>query len=271
MKYLLPVLLFLVSCSTVNQTQDTAPITTGSGVLTGDGSSVPAVNPTCPAVLPVGCPTKGTYQAVDISEPMKELLANQLKCSGIDTIIRYYDWPGHETIKGKIPLPGELLLIKKYGFKILFVFQHNNGNINTFKDSSRPAKDFDSISQIANVYGQPKGTGVYVGVDGDFGSKDEQVAVKNYFSALAPKLRGAGFRVGMYGGGASCVTLQAAKLIDLPCWIAASSWGWTGTKAALDTNNFGLKQKVNQTCMGQGMDYNTVNPKTPDVGQWSLQ
>ena len=228
MKSLIPLLLLLAGCTSYEQselkssTEVSTSVSTTTTVSTSTSTSI-SILPVCPAKTPTGCPEKGAYQAADISYAVNAKLLNQLKCSGIDTIIRYYDWPGQESLKGKIPKDDEIALIKKYGFKILFVFQHYNQNFSTFTDSSRPAKDVAAILQLTKKFGQPKGSGIYVGVDGDFGSSSQLASVRTYFGSVAPKLREAGFKVGMYGGGANCTSLQKAGLIDLPRWIAASS------------------------------------------------
>lgn len=258
-----------VSPSTETKTVKATSTVTATSTSTGTSTSVSVG--VCPKVLPAGCPEPGVYQALDIAGPVSQKLLDAAKCAGIHTIIRYYDWPGAETIKGKIPLAGEMALIKKNGFKVLFVFQHSNNKFSTFQSADRPAQDAAAILKLAKQFGQPEGSGIYVGVDGDFYSASELATVRGYFSKLAPKLREAGFKVGMYGSGANCTSLQGAKLVDLPCWIAASSWGWSGTKAALAAGNYGLKQKVNQSCVGHGLDYNVINPKYKDViGQWSI-
>lgn len=261
--------ILLASCTTIEPSGKIPepPVVTSTSVNTSTSTSVSTI-PACPAIAPAGCPVKGAYQAIDISEAVTRKLLEAAKCAGIHTVIRYYDWPGQETIKGKIPTVEEMGLILVYGFNVLFVFQHNNGSYSTFQDATRPAKDVAAILSLAEKFGQPKGSGVYIGVDADFGSTAEKETIKKYFAAISPKLREAGFKVGMYGGGANCTNLQAAKLIDLPCWIAASSWGWTGTTDVLAAGNYGLKQKVNQFCMSQSLDYNSINPNHSEVGAW---
>ena len=244
-------------------------VTTNTEVSTATSTEV-KILPVCQSKIPAGCPKVGEYYAIDMAVAATDKLLDTLSCAGIKTIIRYYDWPGQESLKGKIPLADEIERIKKRGFKMLFVFQHFNSSFSTFQDSKRPAKDVSAILELAKRFKQPKGTGIYVGVDGDFGTVSQQTAIRKYFEGVSKPLREAGFKVGMYGGGANCVSLQKAGLIDLPCWIAASSWKWTGTKDVLDAGNFGLKQKVNQSCEGKSLDYNSISAKNTDIGDWHL-
>jgi hypothetical protein len=187
-----------------------------------------------------------------------------MACLGVKTIGRYYDWPGQETIKGKIPSDAEVKIINAMGFQRLHVFQHNNSSLATFT-AARGKIDAGKSLELAKKWGQPKGSAVYFGVDGDFPSAKPI----EYFKAAAPIIRAAGYRVGMYGSGGNCEDLKKAGLVDKDlCWIAASSWGWRGTKAILAKGTgFALKQKVNQKCMGKSLDYNTV--MISDFGQWS--
>lgn len=271
MRFLFPVmaafLFFSLMIMSGCTQQPAAPVSTSTSVATATSTDV-SIIPVCPPVAPKGCPEKGVYQAVDVSEAVTPKLLDAVKCAGVHTIIRYYDWPGHESLAGKIPTDAEFKLIKQYGFNVLFVFQHYNQNFSTFTDPTRPEKDIAAIMALAKKFGQPKGSGIYIGVDGDFYTKDQMAAVKKYFGAISPALQKAGFKVGMYGGGANCLSLRTNGSTDLPCWIAASSWGWSMTKQVLAANDYGMKQKVNQMCAGVSLDYNTINPKYTDVGQW---
>ena len=98
--------------------------------------------------------------------------------------------------------------------------------------------------------------------------------MRGYFQAITPSLRKAGYRVGMYGSGANCLSLRDAGLIDRSangkplCWISGSS-RWSRTKEVLASGQYVLHQKVNQSCSGRNLDYNTVT--SADFGQWRLQ
>ena len=222
----------------------------------------------CDAILKAdpGCPRLGQYHAVDLATYVDRKLAEVLACVGVKTVIRYYDWPGQETIKGKMPTAAEMALLKEFGFDHLRVFQHNNSKLATFTAARGVIDANHSIAQ-ARAAGATPGRAIYFGADGDF--KPEEIMA--YFKAAAPLVRKAGFRVGMYGSGGNCEALKKAGLVDgVLCMIAASSWGWRGTKDILAKNaGFSLRQKVNQKCAGKSLDYNVA--LVQDFGQWGLK
>lgn len=272
-------LLLLVGCSTQqvtlpehDQKQATeSPAAPSPGApKEGDGTQA------APATIPIGstknftgCPAKGQYKAIDMAIAADQTFLNTIRELGFETVIRYYDWPGQESLKGKIPRPEEMALLKKNGLKFMGVFQHFNSSLSSFT-SARGEIDAGKVLGLAKQWKQPKGSAVYFGVDGDFHSAADQAKVKSYFAAAAPLIRAAGFRVGMYGSGTNCKMLKAAKLVDGDlCWIAASSWGWSGTKQILAENRgFALKQKVNQKCGGKSVDFNEV--MIEDFGAWTI-
>ena len=218
------------------------------------------------------CFPVGQYKAIDIAQPTDTKFLYTMRQHGVETIIRYYDW-AQESIKGKTPKAEELAVIKAAGLKFMAVFQHYNSSYSTFTDPKRPAIDLKRILELAKLWDQPQGSGVYIGVDGDFWTTEQKSAVRNYFRPISDGLRKAGFRVGMYGSGANCLSLAAAGLIDKTgdkpwCWIAASAHGWSGTKDVLASGKYVLAQKVNQKCAGKSLDYNIVNAE--DFGAWAL-
>lgn len=229
----------------------------------------------CAAILKkatAGCPAPGKYGAIDLVAKIDRGLAELAACSGIHTFMKYYDYQGerpwHETIKGKVPTAEEFAVLKEFGFSFAGVFQHNNNQAATFT-AARGKEDATQALRLAAKWGQPGGTGIYFGVDGDFKPPIE------YFRAAAATVRAGGYRIGMYGSGGNCKALKAAGLVDGNlCMIAASSWAWNGTKKILEEGaGFALKQKVDirgsQVCLGKSLDYNEV--MQPDFGQWRVQ
>ena len=212
-----------------------------------------------------GCPAKGEYTAIDLAEAADDTFLRTIKSLGFETVIRYYGWPGQESLKGKIPKDDEMARIRAAGFKFMAVFQHFNSSLSTFT-TERGVIDAGKALGLAARWKQPKGSAIYFGVDGDFDSAKPIT----YFKAAAPIVRAAGFRVGMYGSGGNCEALKKAGLIDGDlCWIAASSWGWGGTKAILAKGTgYALAQKVDQNCGGKSVDFNKV--LIPDFGQWTI-
>ena len=256
-------------CSTVPATTPTSPEAPQSPPKVPTPSTpapTPAPGPiTKPsAELLKGCPAPGEYQAFDMATYSDQKFLDTMRYLGMTTAIRYYDWVA-ETIKGKTPTLAEMALFKKNGFNFLGVFQHNSNQTATFT-AARGKIDAARILELAKLWGQPKGSAVYLGVDGDF---ETHIPVP-YFKVAAPILRAAGFRVGMYGSGANCKNLKALGLVDGNlCMIAASSWGWRGTKAILaEGKGYVIAQKVNQRCGGKSIDFDKL--LVPDVGQWKI-
>ena len=304
MKYIIPLLLALASCTQQpipNQLTGTSTSTStticppGSFTksLNADGSVVCETIPTLPpsggngsipsekppARVPTaaelkGCPAKGDYQAFDRVGYSDQKFVDVMRHLGMDKVaIRYYDWIGQESLSGKIPTDAEMDVYKKNGIAFVGVFQHFNSSLSTFESSSRPAKDVGEVLKLAAKWKQPKDSAVYFGYDGDF----TYAQVKSYAEKVAKGIRAAGFRVGMYGNGHICEELAKAGLIDRSkdahkkplCFIAASAHGWRGTKDILKTKNYVIEQKVNQTCAGKSIDFDKLLAQ--DVGQWSIQ
>lgn len=280
MKNILIALLLLAGCTVKEQSAITTVTTTATETKVATATAtevkvqpapVPVVQLDCNKILKgieSTCPRAGEYQAVDLATYTDQRFLDVGRCLGWKTIIRYYDWK-QESIKGKTPTAEELKRIKASGFDFMAVFQHLNSSYSTFTNKARPAIDLARILELAKLWGQPKGSAVYIGVDGDFYTEEQKAAVRSYFKGITPGLRAAGFKVGMYGSGANCLSLKSAGLIDGDlCWIAASAHGWSGTKQVLASGKYSLAQKVNQKCGGKSLDYNKA--QLADFGQWKL-
>jgi hypothetical protein len=247
-------------------------------VITADGKLHCQDYPKPPARTPTaaeltGCPKPGEYQAFDRVGYSDQKFVDVMRHVGMDQIaIRYYDWK-NESLAGKTPTAAELAVYKANGIPVVMVFQHLNNREATFKDASRPATDANRTLELARQWKQPKGSAIYFGYDGDF----EYSVIKSYATKVAKIVRDAGYRVGMYGGGANCAALVKDGLVDKSkdkeakplCFIAASSWGWRGTKDMIATKNYVIHQKVNMKCAGKSIDFDKLLAK--DVGQWSVQ
>ncbi len=230
-----------------------------------------------------GCPADGhKYKVWDMATQPDRWLLDVMACRGFKGVVRYFDWYGNESLKGKIPTPAEMALYKEYGFDIALVFQHNNRPYSTFADTAgqdRYNRDPKEILMQAAMWKMPKGRVVYLGVDSDDHWKDPgMAAVRKYFAKICPKLRAAGYTCGMYGPGNTCKKLLADGMIDknadgIPyCWMPGAT-GWNGVKDVLASGKYTLAQKVNFKCSGSGegknIDYNIQN--TADWGQWKVQ
>jgi Domain of unknown function (DUF1906) len=83
------------------------------------------------------------------------------------------------------------------------------------------------------------------------------------------------FKIGAYGSGLVCEHLMTQKLVDY-CWLSQSQ-GWPGFQKFYASGKWSMVQKMTTRCKVlrfQGaeklnFDFNRVNPKMSDYGQWS--
>lgn len=219
-----------------------------------------------PTNLEEACPAPGVFEAVDLSQYCTQRFLDTMKYLGVKTIIRYYDIPGSATLREKIPTAAELALIKKNGFKLCGVFQHNNSKLASFT-AARGKSDAHTAIQLAAKWGQPLGSGIYFGVDFDPMPK-EFPAVMAYAAEFSKVAKGAGFRVGAYGSGYTLENLLAAGYIELS-WLSMST-GFLRSKEFAASNRWHLKQVKDRVCGGLDCDFDYVNSRYPDFGQWNL-
>lgn len=227
----------------------------------------PTPSPGKPVKLEATCPAPGVFAAVDLSQYATQRFLDTMKFLGVKTIIRYFDWPGSPTLKQKIPTTAELALIKANGFQFCGVFQHNNSKLPSFT-AARGKHDAGVALELAKKWGQPKGAAIYFGVDFDPSQAEIARQVMAYSGEFSKLVRQAGFRVGAYGSGLTLESLTTAGHIDLT-WLSMST-GFRGTKAFSASGKWNLKQVKDRDCGGINCDFNFVNPKKPDFGQWSL-
>ena len=226
------------------------------------------------------------YVAIDASEQLDETFLQKIKAIGIDSVIRYYDW-SNETLPGKTLTMRELRLIAKLDMSVAVVFQHLNDCLCTFMTKGRGARDAKRALELARTFAQPAGSAIYFGVDGvdaqflgllrgtampagdPEARKFVQRYVRTYFEEVAQSMKGAGYKIGVYGSGLVCSILQDAKLVDY-CWLAnATSWpGYVDFEA---TKRWVLKQHLptrKGDCFGVEVDLTPGNAATVDFGQW---
>ena len=117
------------------------------------------------------CAAHPGLSVVNSSIPLTEVQAEKAQALdvltqfGVNTIIRYYDHDA-ETIACKTLLPEESDEILAKGFSIAVVFQHNNGDPETFFSKVRGEEDAKRSLALAAANGQPYGSAIYFGVDG---------------------------------------------------------------------------------------------------------
>lgn len=219
-----------------------------------------------PAVLESTCPKPGVFQAVDLSQPVTQRFLDTMKYLQVETVCRYFDHV-NETIRKKTITKAEAESIKAAGLKRCVVFQHNNSKLATFKDTARGKADALRSIELAKLISMPtdKTATIYFGVDFDVSVAD-LVFVKQYFSAAAPLIRAAGFRVGVYGSGRTLQFLKDQGLAD-DFWLSMST-GFGGTAAFNSSGQWNMKQTLDRDCGGINVDFDYVNPTRKDFGRF---
>ena len=232
------------------------------------------------------CEAGKGYVAADTAQQVNEDFLAKLRAIGVDTIIRYYDWP-EETLPGKTLTRRELDLIAKAGMSVAVIFQHNNDCLCTFMRKGRGARDARRSLELAKSFAQPAGSAIYFGVDGvdaqfitllnatelpggePQARKFVQRYVRDYFQEVASTMKSSGYKIGAYGSGLVCSYLLEARLVEL-CWLA-NAMGWPGYERFAATNRWSLKQHLptrKEDCFGISVDLDSGNPSITDFGQW---
>ena len=111
------------------------------------------------------------------------------------------------------------------------------------------------------------------------GPRDLLPFIDDYFKGVNSVFKaqpdGRKFKIGAYGSGLVCERLLSAKLVDY-CWLSQSQ-GWPGYQKFYAGGKWSMVQKMTTRCKVlrfQGaeklnFDFNRVNPKMSDYGQWS--
>lgn len=210
------------------------------------------------------CRPKSGAVAADTSAISTPAFFDKMREVGVATIIRYYDHEA-ETLPGKTLRRPEREAIAGAGFSLAVVFQHRNNRITSFTPE-RGAQDAERSLDLASENGQPRKSAIYFGVDGPWGDR-ELPLVRAYFEQAAPRIRAAGYRVGIYGGGSMCRAMIEERLADL-CWLAnAKSWPGFAERLA-DRTSWRLRQSLPETCGDRQVDFNFSHTRTTDFGQF---
>jgi hypothetical protein len=111
------------------------------------------------------------------------------------------------------------------------------------------------------------------------GPHDVLPAISDYFKGVNSVFKaqpdGRRFKIGAYGSGLVCEHLLSEKLVDY-CWLSQSQ-GWPQFQKFYASGKWSMAQKMTTRCKilrFQGaerlnFDFNKVNPKIADYGQWS--
>lgn len=175
---------------------------------------------------------------------------DQLKADGYSVAIHYY---GGSTTK-RLTKASALQLTAK-GFMIGVVYEAGGNALEYFTADQGNFDANSAINQATTIIGQPVGSAIYFAVD--VGAMAEDVLP--YFSAVAPVVRSAGFKVGAYGCGAVLSGLFDTKLIDYD-WLSGAM-GWPGSRSYISPFDASGKPAIVQGLEGmvEGMD---IDPDT---------
>lgn len=226
-----------------------------------DEVPIPEPTPEEPAP-PTERPKGGT--AVDLSRPVNVTFLADMKARGVSTIIRYYDHP-NETLRGKTLRKSESDLIRREGFRIAVVFQHNNNRLTSFTPQRGEADAQRSLA-LAVENGQPQGSAIYFGVDGGWATEADLGKIAGYVARASRIVRGAGFKMGVYGSGRVCRLVLTQRWADF-CWLANAT-GWPDYAQFFASGDWVMKQSLPTRVGAFEVDFNEINPEISEFGQF---
>ncbi|MET0544733.1 MAG: DUF1906 domain-containing protein, partial [Caulobacterales bacterium] len=196
--------------------------------------------------------------------------AKALKAQGVRTVFRYYcQLP--PSIPGKDLQPEEAKIILSEGLSLGVVFQHYNNCFRTF-ENRWGTEDAQQALKMAEAIGQPKGSAIYFGVDGDWPWASLSDAIVAYFEDVNRVFDGTGFDVGIYSNGCTCNLIRTRKLAKY-FWLSGST-GHSGTQAFYNTGNWTLCQNALDITLASanlGVDTNLCNPAAGYFGQFDAR
>jgi hypothetical protein len=192
-----------------------------------------------------------------------------LKALGVRAIFRYYALAAQPEVPQKQLTIAEKEAILDAGFAIGSVFQYYS-NVPENIHAERGRMDGEAALARAATFGQPKGSAIYFGVDFDWGPNDaaKRDNILKYFSAVKVLVKPAGYRIGVYGSGATCRLALDAGSADL-AWLVNSP-GHAGAANFYNSGRWRLFQNGLDTRAAGGLqvDTNLLVPPQTDFGQW---
>jgi hypothetical protein len=221
-----------------------------------------------PSLL-AGCATKPSAAAagfpaiVDTSSRLTAAQAAGLRAAGAKTVFRYYcHLPA--SIPGKDLEPEEAKIILGAGLSLAVVFQHYNNCFLTFENRWGREDALRALEQ-AHAIGQPKGSAIYFGADGDWPYESTLELVVAYFEDVAHVLEGSGYDLGIYSNGCLCNAIAERKLASY-FWLSGST-AHTGTQAFYNQGRWSLYQnsldvRVGDGTAGVALDTSVANAAT---------
>jgi Domain of unknown function (DUF1906) len=210
------------------------------------------------------CSPNSGALAFSMDHPVRQAFLNELKKTGVETIIRYYDHED-ETLPGKTLRRKERDLIISNGFKIAVCFQHHNDRLTSFS-ADRGHQDARRSLDLARDNLQPQKSAIYFGADLDPRRQDELQSIFAYFQAINSTLEHSGFRVGVYGSGLICRQIAELNLAEL-CWLACPT-AWAEYIQYYRSKQWKLAQALEKSCANERGEFNIGNGRDADYGQF---
>lgn len=151
-----------------------------------------------------------------------------LKANGVTTVIRYLTTTPRSQ---KLVTPSEVRALGAAGIRFGLVFEVYGG-ADGVDDIDAPdgAKDAAFCLSYAPTLGANNTSCIFFAIDFDANKDQVTNEVLPYFKAIYTAI-GTVFYVGVYGSGAVCSAMLAAKVADL-AWLAGSM-GWRGSREYL--------------------------------------
>ncbi|MDZ4761462.1 MAG: DUF1906 domain-containing protein [Alphaproteobacteria bacterium] len=246
----------IAACAT---SQPSAP-----GPSSPNAPGTPSPDPSTPTPAPMTAIPSRYPAIIDTATNVQPYLP-ALKALGVRTIFRYYAQAAQAEVPQKQLTEAEAAAILDAGMSIASVYQYYN-NLRENIQGERGAVDGETALARAARFRQPAGSAIYFGIDGDWPDKGADITA--YFQAARAKLAPAGYRVGVYGSGATCKLVLDQGLAEF-AWLVNSP-GHTGAASFYNSGRWTLFQNGIDTSVAGGIriDTNLLDPAREDFGQW---
>ena len=228
----------------------------------------PGPQPLEPEAPPVQPYTSSFPLVIDTATDTRPYLS-ALKALGVRAIFRYYALAAQPEVPQKQLTLAERDAILSAGLAIGSVYQYYS-NVPENIHAQRGRTDGETALARAETFGQPEGSAIYFGVDFDWGPNDaaKRDNILAYFAAVKALVKPAGYRIGVYGSGATCRLVLDAGSADL-AWLVNSP-GHAGAANFYNSGRWRLFQNGLDTKVAGGIqvDTNLLLPPQSDFGQW---
>lgn len=201
------------------------------------------------------------------SKKIPELLTHD-----VGVVVRYYNFSNSSKLPEKRLELAEAQQLSASNIKIAVVFQQKQDSASAFSETTGMSAGRRAYRYAKDEIGQPQGSGIYFAVDYDADENEIKTNIIPYFNGIKRAFHEEGetnpeFKIGAYGSGLVCTSLQHAGLIDYT-WLSMST-GFRGTKQALKNKTYHLAQQAPEGKLaGLGVDFNLANPDNADFGQF---